>query len=143
MGLSDQNRQMNKLERELIRDEGLRLKPYYDSVGKLTIGVGRNLDDNGISESEALIMLRNDIANSQQELERFSWFRQLDSRRKDAILNMHFNLGLPRLLSFKKMIAALEQGEWDKAADEALNSLWAEQVGERAVRISSIIRYGE
>lgn len=134
---------MNKLERELIRDEGLRLKPYLDSVGKLTIGVGRNLDDNGISEAEALMMLRNDIANSQQELERFGWFRQLDSRRKDAILNMHFNLGLPRLLSFKKMIAALEQGKWDKAADEALNSRWAEQVGERAVRISSIIRHGE
>ena len=134
---------MNKLERELIRDEGLRLKPYYDSVGKLTIGIGRNLDDNGISEAEALVMLRNDIANSQRELERFGWFRQLDSRRKDAILNMHFNLGLPRLLSFKKMIAALEQGKWDKAADEALNSRWAEQVGERAVRISSIIRHGE
>jgi|SRR5690554_878162 len=134
---------MNKLERELIRDEGLRLKPYYDSVGKLTIGIGRNLDDNGISEAEALVMLRNDIANSQRELERFGWFRQLDSRRKDAILNMHFNLGLPRLLSFKKMIAALEQGKWDKAADEALNSRWAEQVGERAVRISLIIRYGE
>lgn len=134
---------MNKLERELIRDEGLCLKPYLDSVGKLTIGVGRNLDDNGISEAEALMMLRNDIANSQQELERFGWFRQLDSRRKDAILNMHFNLGLPRLLSFKKMIAALEQGKWDKAADEALNSRWAEQVGERAVRISLIIRYGE
>lgn len=134
---------MNKLERELIRDEGLRLKPYLDSVGKLTIGVGRNLADNGISEAEALVMLRNDIANSQQELERFGWFRQLDSRRKDAILNMHFNLGLPRLLSFKKMIAALEQGKWDKAADEALNSRWAEQVGERAVRISLIIRYGE
>lgn len=134
---------MNKLERELIRDEGLCLKPYFDTVGKLTIGVGRNLDDNGISEAEALMMLRNDIANSQQELECFSWFRQLDSHRKDAILNMHFNLGLPRLLSFKKMIAALEQGKWDKAADEALNSRWAEQVGERAVRISLIIRYGE
>ena len=134
---------MTKLERELIRDEGLRLKPYHDSVGKLTIGVGRNLDDNGISEAEALMMLRNDIVNSQQELERLRWFRQLDSRRKDAILNMHFNLGLPRLLSFKKMIAALEQGKWDKAADEALNSRWAEQVGERAVRISLIIRYGD
>lgn len=134
---------MTKLERELIRDEGLRLKPYTDSVGKLTIGVGRNLDDNGISKDEAIAMLKNDIANSQRELEQLRWFRRLDSRRKDAILNMHFNLGLPRLLSFKNMIAALDDGDYKRAADEAMNSRWAEQVGERAVRISLIIRYGD
>ena len=134
---------MTKLERELIRDEGLRLKPYLDSVGKLTIGVGRNLDDNGITESEAKAMLRNDIANSITELQRFGWYNRLDSRRKDAIINMHFNLGLPRLLSFKNMIAALDEQDFKRAADEALDSKWAQQVGERALRIANILRYGD
>lgn len=134
---------MNKIERELMRDEGVRLKPYRDTVGKLTIGVGRNLDDNGITKQEALTMLRNDIANSRQELESFGWYRRLDARRQDAIVNMHFNLGLPRLLSFKRMIDALNNQDYKRASDEALTSRWAVQVGERAQRIAKIIREGE
>lgn len=134
---------MNKLEKELARDEGLRLKPYLDTVGKLTIGYGRNLDDNGISEGEALFMLRNDIATSRRELSAYTWFRQLDESRQGAIINMHFNLGLPRLLTFRKMIAALDRGDYERAADEALDSRWASQVGERAVRIANILRKGK
>lgn len=133
---------MNKLEKDLIRDEGLRLKPYRCTSGKLTIGVGRNIEDNGISEEEALVMLRNDIATSRRELSAYAWFRQLDESRQGAIINMHFNLGLPRLLTFRKMIAALEAGNYKRAADEALDSRWAVQVGERAVRIARILRGG-
>ncbi|AIM40791.1 putative lysozyme [Idiomarinaceae phage Phi1M2-2] len=131
---------MTTLEKQLAIDEGLRLKPYRDTVGKLTIGYGRNLDDVGISEEEALNMMRNDIAVSRRELSQYSWFRNLDDKRKDAVINMHFNLGLPRLLTFRKMIAALERGDYKRAADEALDSRWAVQVGERAVRIARVLR---
>lgn len=133
---------MTILENQLAIDEGLRLKPYRDTVGKLTIGYGRNLDDVGISKEEALIMMRNDIAVSRRELSQYSWFRNLDDKRKDAVINMHFNLGLPRLLTFRNMIAALERGDYKRAADEALDSRWAVQVGERAVRIARVLRGG-
>lgn len=127
---------MNKLERQLAKHEGLRLKPYMDSVGKLTIGYGRNLEDNGISKHEALTLLRNDIATAQQELSHYRWWRQLDQGRQDVITNMAFNMGLPRLLTFKRMIAAIEQGNYTKAADEMLDSKWAVQVGNRAVELA-------
>ena len=133
---------MNRLEKDLVRDEGLRLKPYLDTVGKLTIGYGRNLDDNGINEDEALAMLRNDIQVSRKELSAYGWFTRLDERRQEALINMHFNLGLPRLLTFRKMIAALDAQQYTKAANEALDSRWAQQVGERAVRIARIIKEG-
>lgn len=131
---------MNRLQRELIRDEGLRLKPYHCTAGKLTIGVGRNIEDNGITEQEALYLLDNDITTSRRELSAYRWFVNLDVRRQEAVINMHFNLGLPRLLSFKKMIAALEEGRYEQAANEALDSRWATQVGERAVRIAQILK---
>lgn len=134
---------MNKLTKQLIRDEGLRLKPYHDTVGKLTIGVGRNLDDNGITEDEASYLLQNDIAVSKRELSAYGWFNRLDEVRQGAIINMHFNLGLPRLLTFRKMIAALECGNYTKAANEALDSRWANQVGQRAVRLARQIKTGE
>lgn len=131
---------LSTLEKALLRDEGLELKPYTDTVGKTTIGVGRNLDDNGITEDEALFMLRNDIQRSRHELAKFHWWRNLDSDRRDVLVNMHFNLGLPRLLSFKNMIAALDFGDYKLAADEMLDSLWAEQVGDRAVRLARVMR---
>ena len=131
---------MNKLEKTLARHEGLRLKPYLDTVGKLTIGYGRNLDDNGISEEEALIMMRNDIAVSHAELSQYGWFRQLDEGRQGILINMHFNLGLPRLLTFRKMIAALDKGDYNEAAEQMLDSRWAEQVGNRAVELAREMR---
>src|SRR5690554_4120050 len=127
---------MNKLEKTLARHEGLRLKPYRDTVGKLTIGYGRNLDDAGISEDEALVMMRNDIAVSRRELSQYDWFRRLDESRQGVLINMRFNLGLPRLLTFRRMIAALDNGDYNKAADEMLDSRWAEQVGNRAVELA-------
>lgn len=133
---------MDALTKQLIIDEGMRLKPYRDTVGKLTIGVGRNLDDNGISEDEALVMLKNDIDQAFDELSQFDWFNSLKPVKQDALVNMCFNLGLPRLLSFKRMIAALESGDYQTAADEALDSKWAVQVGERANRIAEVIRNG-
>ncbi|MCK5611026.1 glycoside hydrolase family protein [Candidatus Pacearchaeota archaeon] len=132
------------LESDLIRDEGLRLKPYTDTVGKQTIGVGRNLDDRGITEAEAMMLLDNDIEIVRRELVETvggMWF-YLPNNVHRALLNMAFNMGVPRLMGFKKMWAALTFGTLEKAADEALDSKWARQVGDRAERIATLIRNG-
>lgn len=131
------------LKAELRRDEGVRLKPYRDAVGKLTIGVGRNLDDVGIAAAEAELLLDADVARAAADLDRaLPWWRKLTEARQRALLNMAFNLGLPRLLGFEGMLAALAAGDPVRAAAEALDSRWARQVGERAQRIARMIREG-
>ncbi len=137
-------RLLDTIETDLIRDEGLRLKPYTDTVGKLTIGVGRNLDDVGISDAEARHLLRNDIMAAVRDLDRnIPWWRDLSEGRQRALLNMCFNMGWPTLSAFRKMLAALRTGDYDTAAAEALDSRWARQVGQRADRIAAaLIREG-
>lgn len=131
---------MLTLKQQLMRDEGLRLHPYKDTVGKLTIGFGRNLDDVGISREEAEDMLDNDIEQVQSELSNFDWYNQLDSKRRDVIANMCFNLGLPTLMQFENMIAALSAHQYQRAADEMLDSKWARQVDARATRLAEVMR---
>lgn len=138
-----EDREINLLAMDLTRDEAERLKPYKDSVGKLTIGVGRNLDDVGISAEESRILLFNDIARVLGELDRqLPWWRGMSEGRQRALANMAFNLGLPRLRGFKKMLTALETGQWEAAHNEALTSRWAGQVGQRANRIAQIFLEG-
>jgi len=131
-----------RLKKMLIRHEDLRLKPYKCTSNKLTIGVGRNLDDKGISKDEALYMLNNDIFETSRQLHKYSWYVKLNSYRKEAIIDMAINLGIAGLLKFKKMIKALEEENFDKAAYEALDSRWADQVGNRAFELAFIIREG-
>jgi len=126
----------------VMRHEGVRRKPYRDSVGRLTIGIGRNLDDVGISEAEARYLLANDLQEIQTELARLAWFPPLNSARQMAITDMAFNLGLPRLLNFSRMIAALTANDYAAAATEMLDSRWATQVGARAQELAQIIREG-
>jgi len=128
--------------RDLKRDEGFRSRPYRDTVGKLTIGYGRNLDDVGISKREALELLRYDVFIANKELLNFPWYDDLTSCRKRALLNMMYNLGFTRFNKFKKMIKAFKVGDYPLAADEALDSEWAKQVGSRAERIADLIRQG-
>ena len=134
---------MKHLIAMLQRHEGLRLKPYLCTADKLTIGYGRNLDDMGISEDEALYLLQNDIDACYSELNVFNWFQELDQVRQEALVDMRFNLGLPRFLSFKKMIARLIAKEYSQAAKEIINSLYAKQVGDRANEIAYMIERGE
>lgn len=135
---------IRRLKQVLIRHEGLRLKPYKDTVGKLTIGVGRNLDDNGITEEEALFMLHNDISKIVQELDReFPWWRELDNVRQEVLVNMAFNLGIPKLKTFKKFLKALENRDYKTAAKEMLDSKWAKQVGRRAEELAYAMEHGE
>lgn len=131
------------LKKELIRDEGQKLTPYHCSAGKLSIGVGRNLDDVGISADEAAYLLGNDISRVLAELDKtLPWWRDLSEARQRALANMAFNLGLSRLLGFKKMLAALQAGHYDEAARQALDSKWSAQVGQRAVLIAELFKKG-
>lgn len=132
-----------QLRLDLERDEGLRTEPYRDTVGKLTIGIGRNLDALGISEPEARFMLDNDVSRVIRQLnDKLPWWSGLTEPRQRALANMAFNLGIGGLLGFKKMLEAMRRGKYTEASEEALNSKWARQVGQRAGRISTLIREG-
>lgn len=134
---------ITNLKDQLLRDEELRLKPYTDSVGKLTIGIGRNLTDKGISFTEAQQMLVNDIAAAVAELQTaFPWTAILDDVRKAALLNMTFNMGIGGVLEFHDFLGKLEAGDFSGAAGAMLDSKWARQVQGRATRLSQQIQTG-
>ena len=132
------------LKLELTRDEGVRLRPYKDTVGKLTLGIGRNLDDVGISADEADFMLSNDLNERVLPGLRKSlpWYSTLNESRQRVLANMAFNLGIDGLLKFRNMLAACQAGDYNLAANEMLNSTWAKQVGDRAQRLADMMRGG-
>ncbi len=128
---------------QLKRHEGIRLKPYRDSVGKLTVGIGRNIDDVPFSMDEVELMLANDIRRSESDLDYIiEGWRDYSEDRKQALTNMVFNLGLTRFRTFKKMIVAINQEDWQEASIQALDSKWATQVGSRANELSDMLRDG-
>ena len=132
-----------EMKEQLVLHEGLRLKPYKCTAGKLTIGIGRNIEDNGISKQEAYMMLDNDIARVEAELaSRYDWFSRLDHVRQGVITDMVFNLGISRFSKFKKTIAAIESSNYKVAAKEMLDSDWARQVGNRAKVLSKQMEQG-
>jgi lysozyme len=127
----------------LIYHEGLRLKPYTDVGNRLTIGVGRNLADNGISKEEAMLLLHNDIQRASQALdEKLPWWRSLSETRQKVMVSMVFNLGIKGLLGFHDMLAAAEDGDFSAAAQHMLASRWASQVGNRAVELAYMMENG-
>ena len=127
----------------LVRHEASRNYPYRCSAGKLTIGVGRNIEDIGLSNDEIEYLLNNDINRVTAELSsNFEWFRGLSEQRKCAMIDMCFNIGISRLKGFKKMLAAMEAGDYEKAASEAKDSRWYNQVGRRSVEVCAMIRTG-
>lgn len=153
-----------RLVAELVRDEGERFKVYRCTAGKRTIGVGRNLDDvgisaaetarlgitvasaiaRGISQSQSRDLLANDIDRCERDLDRnLSWWRQLDGVRQRILLNMCFNLGIRSLLGFRNTLAAIEDGLYEHAARGMEASLWHRQVGARAVRLEAMMRTGK
>jgi len=133
---------MANLRGLLIRHESLRLKPYLDSAGKITIGVGRNLEDMGITSEEAIYLLDKDIVRATAAGAVFAWFPMLDQVRKDVIVSMIFNMGLTRFSEFRLMIKAMERKDYESAAHEMMASRWASQVKSRATELASMMRTG-
>ena len=128
--------------KDLKRHEGLCLEPYHDSEGYLTIGYGTLLDK--ITEEEAAFLLRHRCEKIMKEVDRNIYVAGgLPYWPRRAIINMAYNLGYPRLRGFKKMWNHLGDENWEKAADEALDSKWALQVGKRAREVAAMIRQGE
>lgn len=135
---------ITKLQKQLTLHEGVRLKPYRCTAGKLTIGIGRNLDDVGITQDEAMLMLRTDMARAIAAVRtELPWYERLDNIRQRVLVDMCFNLGIDGLLAFKQTLSAIASGDYDRAATEMLNSRWAGQVGERARRLARMMRTGK
>ena len=122
----------------------LELKPYHCTADKLTIGVGRNIQDRGITEDEARYLLKNDIKIVEDELlTRQPVVAGLDSVRQRVLVDMGFNLGLPILMKFQNMWAAIEDEDYHEAARQMMDSRWAKQVGRRAERLAQAMSSGE
>lgn len=159
------------IEEQLILHEGLKLEVYKCPAGKWTVGVGRNLEavglsvdeqlrlfgtsglsklevidglmERGITESEALFLLDNDIKKCTQDLRRvFSWFDNLGPVRQKVLIDMRLNLGMAGLLGFKRMITRLKAQDYEEAAYEMMDSLWYHQVGNRSKRLVEMMRTG-
>jgi len=143
---------MKKLISMLKRHEGEvktngRHVAYKCPAGYWTLGIGRNIDpENGIglSDDEVDYLLLNDINRVVKELEgQFNWFSSLNEARRDAMIDMCFNLGLPRLKGFVKALAAMQDKNYEVAYVEFMDSRWSRQVGQRANRLCNMIRSGE
>lgn len=133
-----------KLKGLLVHHESYRQFPYTDTTGHLSIGIGRNLTDRGITHTEAFYLLDDDIVYFNNKLNYYlPFFINLSENRQIALINMCFNLGIQGFLGFKDMISALEAHDYERAAKEMLDSKWAQQVGERAICLANIMRTGE
>jgi|TARA_B110000902_G_scaffold28571_1_gene30958 lysozyme len=132
---------MVRLRETITRHEGSRLQMYQDSLGIWTIGVGHNIQEKGISPKVMELMLDEDLEEAISELKRsVSFFSKMPQQVQEALVNLSFNMGIPRLMQFKKTLALLREGDFESAADELLDSRYAEQVGRRALEIADMIR---
>ena len=130
-------------EARIALHEGLRLTPYRCTAGKLTIGIGRNLDDKGITKEEAYYLLRNDLKECHRQCcEAFWWYGEMDLVRQSIIKEMCFNMGLGGLQKFKNMLLACSLKNYREAAKQMLASRWATQVGKRAQTMAKIMETG-
>ena len=136
-----------RLAKQLEVDEAKRRYPYICSSGKLTIGIGHNLDAKGVSDRVIALMLEEDIDDAVAELDHaLPWWRQLSDARQEVLVNMCFNMGIGTatkgLLSFRNTLAAVERGDYEAAARGMAASKWAVQVGQRALRLIKMMREG-
>ena len=133
---------METLESQLVRHEGYRNLPYEDSEGIITIGVGHNMEAKPVADDIIQRWFQEDLQEARDFLySNWPWIQNIDETRRDAFLNMAFNLG-SKLKGFRNMFSAAKKGEWNQAAAEALDSLWAKQVGDRAIELAEQIKTG-
>ncbi|ACJ20056.1 glycoside hydrolase family protein [Coxiella burnetii] len=123
----------------LKRHEGFSPHLYKDSVGKWTIGYGRNLEDDPLHEYEAEFLLMQDIERLDKALSLHEAYQALDNERKAIILDMAYNLGYGGLMKFTHLWQALEKQDYEQAAKEMLNSEWAEEVKSRATELAQLM----
>lgn len=135
--------ELTREERLLKAHEGLRLKPYRCTAGALTIGIGRNLDANGISEDEAILLMRNDLAKCKAQVATLDMPEDLGEVRTAVLVNMCFNLGFGGLKSFKRTLGLIREKRFAEAAKAMGESKWARQVGRRATQLAQMMRTGE
>mgnify|MGYP001358251406 FL=1 len=132
----------DKLRASLIRHEGVRTKPYIDTVGAISVGCGHNLTANGIPLSMVWELLDNDVATALDCARQFPWFETLDDVRQRVIVEMIFNMGMAGLKTFTNMLAYVSSGRYTDAALHMMTSQWATQVGKRAVGLAEMMRTG-
>lgn len=137
------NDHRNMADLMISEDEALTLRPYRDSVGKITVGFGRNLEDKGISYAVAELMKAEDIQEADAVLhERLTTsYERLSAVRKAVLISMYHNLGLAGLFGFKNMLAALRADDYERVFNEMLASKWHAQVGIRAKRLALVMRF--
>ena len=129
------------IKKRLIDFEGMVLKSYTCPTGYTSVGVGRNLETNGITEEEAMYLLNNDITNVIKDLDKhwIAW-RKLPITAQYVCIDVVFNMGINTWMSFRMTRSYMELNEWEKAGDELLNSKYAKQVGRRAIFNSEQLR---
>jgi len=131
---------MLKIEQQLEQHEGKANKPYTDTMGKITIGIGRNLTDVGLSEDEIQYLFQNDLKRVIRSLDNWlPWWREKPENIRNVLMDMCFNLGIEGLLGFKKFLRALHEGNYLEAADEMVESKWYHQVGIRAKTLTEMV----
>ncbi len=127
----------------LKEHEGFRADAYIDTTGHLTIGYGQRVDELRVSKEEAETWLIDGIVSKTRELETFLAFRAVkDPVRRDVLIEMAYNLGVDGLMKFRNMWAAIKAQNWDEAAVQMLDSLWAKQVGARAHTLATRMKQG-
>jgi lysozyme len=134
---------LSALRSLLRKHEGEKLRAYVDTKGKITIGVGRNLTDKGLTASESTLLLDNDITECVNDLvHAFPWFLSLDGVRQQALVDYRFNLGMGKLLrAAPRMLACLNARDYDGAARELLDGPWKDDVGPiRAGDLETMLR---
>lgn len=133
-----------RLFEQLKLHEGVETKAYLCPAGYITVGVGRNLEDRGLSDAEIEFLLDNDVVIVENELDKaFPWWRDMSEIRQRVLADMAFNMGVPRLKGFKNALAAMKDGDYADAATEMLDSIWAKQVGTRAARLAHMMEHDE
>jgi lysozyme len=128
---------------QLVQHEELRLKPYMDTTGNITIGVGRNLTGKGISSREAFDLLDHDIDECIADLATFAWFGRANQVRQLAVIDLRFNLGPDRFREFKHFIHYMAIEDYPRAAAELRRSAWFGQVKSRGPALARMIETGE
>ena len=133
---------MDKIRRLLKLHEGVKSKPYKCTAGFLTIGVGHNIDAKPLSNEAINQILEDDIEDALREVEMLSFWHDLDEVRQAVLIDMCFNLGFSGLRKFSKMLEALSFGDYVEAANQMMDSRWANQVGGRSKRLGKMMVSG-